>query len=415
MRHLATMALALCCALAPNIAAAQSHGLAAVVNSEPITAYDLSSRLRLAVLTLRVPDRPEIRRRLAPQVLRRLIQERLRVQEATRLKIRINAKQVQTYVLSLERRRGLARGQFLKNFERAGVDPKTVVAQIHSGLLWNQVVARRIAPLVRITDAEIDEVAARMRADKNRVQYRLREIYLPVTTADREATVLRNAQQLMLQLRRGAPFVALARQFSSSSTAAVGGDRGNVFEAQMEPELLSAVRKMRPGQIVGPVRTVTGYYIVQLVSRGTLATGATGAKTLSIANVGFRYKTRRPAERAKAVKAMREIAKVAKTCPAIMAAARQRNTSITRWERKVRVGTLSPAVRGIVQRLKVGQKSRILQTPQAVVVFMRCKEVGRNLPTRAAIRRSLLIQKINTRSQNYLRDLRRAAIIEIRV
>jgi peptidyl-prolyl cis-trans isomerase SurA len=347
--------------------------------------------------------------------LRRLIEERLRVQEATRLKIRINAKQVQTYVLNLERQRGLARGQFLKNFARAGVHSKTVIAQIHSGLLWNQVIARRIAPRVRITDAEIDEVLARMRVDKNRVQYRLREIYLPVSKADREATVLRNAQQLMVQLRRGAPFPALARQFSGSSTAAVGGDRGNVFEAQMEPDMLAAVRKMRPGQIVGPIRTVTGYYIVQLVARGTLASGTTGGKTLSIANVGFRYTTRRPAERAKALKAMREIVKVAKTCPAIMAAARQRNTSITRWERKVQLRTLGTSVRSVIQRLKVGQKSRILQTPRAVVVFMRCKEVRRNLPTRAAIRRSLLIQKINTRSQNYLRDLRRAAIIEIRV
>ena len=415
MKLLAPVALSIVCAVAPSAAVGQSHRLAAVVNNHPITAYDLAARLRLTLLSLRAPDRPDIRRRLAPRVLRQLIMERLKVEEAARLKLRVSPKSVDAYIARLERQRGLAKGQFLRNLKRARIDPTTVVAQIFSGLAWNQVISRRIAPRVRITDAEIEEVLARMNADKNRVQYRLREIYLPVGAAEREGTVLRNAQQLMNQLRRGAPFGALARQFSGSGTAAVGGDRGIVFEAQLEPQLLAAVRKMRPGQIVGPVRTITGYYIVQLIARGTIARGSTGAQTLSIANVGFRFRSRKPAERAKAAKAMARIVKVARTCPAIMAAARQNGANLTRWNRKVPLASLRGPARAVIARLKVRQKSRIVRTPQGVMVFMRCKKAKRNLPTRAAIRRSLLLQKVNTRSLNYLRDLRRAAIIEIRV
>ena len=224
--------------------------------------------------------------------------ERLRVQEAARLRIKVTEQQVLAYLARVERQRGLPRGGFIANLKRARIDPRTVIAQIHAGLAWNQVITRRIAPRIRITPAEIEEVLARMQADKNRVQYRLREIYLPVGASDREPAVLRTAQQIMNQLRRGAPFPALARQFSGSGTAAVGGDRGLVFEAQLEPELLAAVRKMRPGQIIGPVRTITGYYIVQLISRGTLARGNTGVTTISVANVGYRYRT--AAERAKA-------------------------------------------------------------------------------------------------------------------
>ena len=415
MKYLAILALALPVALASSPSSAQSHGLAAVVNNEPITAYDLSARLRLAVLTLRVPDRPAIRRRLAPQVLRQLILERLRIQEARRLNINVTTRQVQEYIAGIERRRGIPRGSFLKNFERAKIDPKTVFTQIYSGLMWNQVVARRIAPRIRITESEIDEVVARMQANKNRVQYRLREIFLPVASSDREPIVLRNAQQLMVQLRRGAPFAALARQFSGSSTAAVGGDRGRVFEAQLAPRLLAAVKKMRPGQIVGPVRTVSGYYIIQLVGRGTLASGNAGTPTISIANVGFRLAGLNAGARAKANRAMARIVRTAKTCPAIMAAARQNGATIARWERSASLRRMSPAVRALVAPLKVRQKSRTIRTPAVTMVFMRCKQVRRNLPTRAAVRRSLLVQKINTRSQNYLRDLRRAAIIEIRV
>jgi peptidyl-prolyl cis-trans isomerase SurA len=415
MRSLAPVAVAIICALAPSVASGQSHGLAAVVNSEPITAFDLASRLRLTMVSLRAPDRPDIKRRLAPQVLRRLIMERLRVQEARRLKIRVSAKQIQAYISRIEQRRGMPKGQFLRNLKRARINPDTVIAQIHAGLAWNQVISRRIAPRVRVTAAEIEEVLARMKADKNRVQYRLREIYLPVNASASEAAVLRNAQQMMNQLRRGAPFAALARQFSGSGTAAVGGDRGQIFEAQLEPELLAAVRKMRPGQIVGPIRTITGYYIIQLIARGTLAKGSAGKNILSIANVGFRFKSRKASGRAKANKAMIKIAKAAKTCPAIMAAARQNGANITRWNRKVPIASIRGPARAIISRLKVGQKSRIVRTRQGIMMFMRCKKIKRDLPTRAAIRRSLLLQKVNTRSLNYLRDLRRSAIIEIRV
>ncbi len=414
MKLLATLSFSICCALAPSAATAQPHRLAAVVNNDPITAFDLSSRLRLAILSLRVPDRPEIRRRLAPRVLRRLIMERLRIQEAVRLKIRVSPDQIQAYITRLEQQRGLPKGQFLRGFNRARINSSTVVAQIYAGLAWNQVIRRRIAPRIRITEGEIEEVLARMKANKNRVQYRLREIYLPVGAAERAATVLRNARQLMNQLRRGAPFGALARQFSGSGTAAVSGDRGVVFEAQLEPELLAAVRKMRPGQIVGPIRTVTGYYIVQLIARGTLVSGSARVNTLSIANVGFRFASRRPADRAKARKAMVRIMNTARTCPAIMAAARQNDANITRWNRNVQAARLRGPARPVITRLKVGQKSRMIQTPQGVMIFMRCKKIKRDLPTRAAIRRSLLLQKVNTRSQHYLRDLRRAAIVEIR-
>ena len=56
--------------------------IAAIVNDELITAYDLESRMKLVILSTRLPNTVEVRRRIRNQVLRSLIDERLQMQEA---------------------------------------------------------------------------------------------------------------------------------------------------------------------------------------------------------------------------------------------------------------------------------------------------------------------------------------------
>ncbi len=77
--------------LAARDAAGQTQGagsrIVAVVNNEAISSQDLADRVRLSILSSGLPDNAETQRRLAPQVLRGLIDERLQVQEARRLRL----------------------------------------------------------------------------------------------------------------------------------------------------------------------------------------------------------------------------------------------------------------------------------------------------------------------------------------
>ena len=68
-------------------ALAQERGdrrIAAIVNRDAITQYDLEQRIRLAGLGARLPETGEARQRLVNDVLRSMINERLQVQEAVR-------------------------------------------------------------------------------------------------------------------------------------------------------------------------------------------------------------------------------------------------------------------------------------------------------------------------------------------
>src|SRR5205823_1182877 len=58
--------------------------IAAVVNDEIISVFDVISRMRMVLLSSNIPDTPETRQKIGAQVLRSLIDERLELQEAKR-------------------------------------------------------------------------------------------------------------------------------------------------------------------------------------------------------------------------------------------------------------------------------------------------------------------------------------------
>ena len=66
-----------------------------MVNDEVISARDLNDRLELVMLTSGIPDSEQARARLAPQVLRSLIEESLQLQEAERLDIEVEESEIE--------------------------------------------------------------------------------------------------------------------------------------------------------------------------------------------------------------------------------------------------------------------------------------------------------------------------------
>jgi peptidyl-prolyl cis-trans isomerase SurA len=83
----------------------------------------------------------------------------------------------------------------------------------------------------------------------------------------------------------------------------------------------------------------------------------------------------------------------------------------------VEVSQLPPDIQKVVQPLQVGQKSAPFRSGDGVVVLMVCDRQGQDdsLRQREMIRRTLEEQRLAAAAQRYLRDLRRAAFVDIRL
>ena len=253
--------------------ARSTEGIAAVVNDDIISISDLTARLQLALISSGLPNTPETRQRLTPQVLRSLVDERLQLQEASRANMSVNAKEIDEAFGRVAEQNRMQRDQLEKMLASQGVPRSTLESQIRATIAWGKLVQRRLRPSIEIGQEEIDAVIQRIQANAGKPEYLAAEIFLAVDTPEREDEVRRLADRLYEQIGQGASFPAVARQFSQSAGATNGGDLGWVQQGQLPDELDTALRQLRPGQATRPIRSVTGYHILLLRDQRTVAGG----------------------------------------------------------------------------------------------------------------------------------------------
>jgi hypothetical protein len=88
-----------------------------------------------------------------------------------------------------------------------------------------------------------------------------------------EAQALEKANDLEKKIKAGGDFSALARTDSDHQQSSTrGGDLGTVVlaDANLTPDIKSALSKLQDGQVSEPVKVPGGYYIFKLISRSKI-------------------------------------------------------------------------------------------------------------------------------------------------
>lgn len=402
----------------PAAHAQQVQRIAAVVNDEIISVRDLRNRIEMVIVTSELPRTNETAQRLAPQVLRNLIDEQLQMQEADRLSVTISDSEMERARSDLEARNGLRPGQFHDFVTQLGIDPGTVERQLRSNLLWSKLVQRRFASQVEISAEEVEETRARLAADVGKEQKRVSEILLTIDDPTKENDIVQLANRLVEQLRGGASFGSVARQFSQAANANVGGDIGWVLSDQLAPELADAVSAMSVGEVSDPIRTIVGYHILQVSDTRVLAKPDPAQTELRLSQVFLPVRPSDNAEQRRTqTEAVRSVTAQATSCEQLATLAREAGSPVAADLGSSRLGALPENLRVQVADLQVGQKTDPIDLPNGVMAVMVCErsDPESNLPEPAQIRRQLENQRFEVLAQRYLRDLRQAAFIETRV
>lgn len=403
----------------PRPAAAQMQmRVAAIVNDDVISLLDVAARVQMIVATSSMPDNNEVRRRLAPQVLRALIDEKIQLQEAERLGMSVTTEEIDAAVADLERRNNVPPGQ-LEAFLRAhNVMPETIRTRLKAELAWQKVVARRLRPRVVVGDDEIDAVLQRIRENAGRTEYRLAEIVLSVPTPDREAEIADAARRLAEQARDGADFAALARAFSDGVTANQGGDVGWVLPGQMAPEIDAFITSAERGAVSDPIRAKDGYHVIRLTDSRRIIGADTASSQVSLKQVFLPVTARADDEDVAArMQQLASLADSVKSCTDLDTAAAKLDDATTTDLGTVAVSDLSPTLRDSVADLDAGQMTAPARTDDGVQVLMVCsrKDAKPTMPSRETIRANLEGQRLEMLAQRYLQDLRRQAFIDVRI
>ncbi len=151
--------------LAPGLASAQALRVVARVNDEASTDFELKQRITFAIRSAGMQETPDLQQRLAPQLLRQMIDERLQIQNSKGLGVRPTEAELNQRVAEIERSAGMQRGQFKQYLQSIGVPYEIAAQQIEAGIAWVKIVRRRVRPQVEVSDAEIDDAQSRIRVN----------------------------------------------------------------------------------------------------------------------------------------------------------------------------------------------------------------------------------------------------------
>lgn len=273
MRMLCVLATLMLTSVLPAPAqAARSEGIVAVVNDAPISASDLGDRLKLMIISSGMPNTPEIQDKLRNQVLNMLIEENLQMQEAQQLNIVVEPAEVETGFASIAQQNQISVEQFKGMIQRSGIPLRTLEQQIRSQIAWGKVIQRKLRPQIEISESDIDERQRFLESSIGKAQYQVAEIFLPVDSTTQEAEVLALAQRLSREMtEKRAPFPQVANQFSQGAAAARGGDLGWVQDGQLPDPLNALLGTMKEGDLSAPTRSLTGYHILLLRGKRSVA------------------------------------------------------------------------------------------------------------------------------------------------
>jgi peptidyl-prolyl cis-trans isomerase SurA len=396
---------------------AQETRIAAVVNDDVISVGDLTARMRLVFASSNIPDTPETRQRVARQVVRILIDEKLEMQEAKRLAIKVSDDEVNTALNNIAAQNNLTKEKLEATLESHGVPHFTLVDQVTATLAWGKVVRQNLNRVTPISDEEIDGAIAHLRETEGQPRARVAEIFLAVSNPQQEDEVHRFADQLYEQLRAGGHFSALAQQFSQSATAAVGGDIGWVSPSQLSSEVGNAVEHLNPGELSAPIRAAGGYYLILVTDKQTGGQAEDDTR-VSLVQIMFPLAANAsPAERQKVTEQASAIGKQAKSCGEMTKLGHEQAPQTSGELGKVRVGDLPVELRKTVLGLQIAEASPPVPLRGGVGVLMVCdrQNAANAVPTREEMADTLARERFESLAQRYLRDLRRAAFVDMRV
>ncbi len=389
----------------------------ALVNGDVITDTDLEQRLNLVIAANGGKVGDDERARLRLQVLRNLIDERLQIQEAKAKEITVEGKDIDDTFGRVAKNFKRTSGTFDGYLRERGASATTLRQQIRAELAWNRLLRRKVEPFVNVGDDEVQQVIAQLQKAKGQEEYRVGEIFLAAPVGQ-DSAQMATATNIVSQVRQGGSFVAYARQFSESASAATGGDLGWMRAAQLPESESGVLAALKPGQVSEPVHVSGGIAVLALVDKRQVLVADPENAMLSLKQLSLEFKggvTREIGEQA--VAKLTAATKNLGGCGRVETVAKSIGAEASAND-SLRLKDMPEALRGIVSKLRVGEATppfgSATEGVRVLVLCGRDDTAAPKPPTFDEVYNQMNDQRVGLAARRYLRDLRRDAIIDYR-
>jgi len=256
-------------ALHPSLSPAQViDGIAAVVNEEVITTFELDKEYQLMQKEQeKLPAGEKMGLRNA--ALNRLVDKKLIDQKIRELDIKVMDDEIKLAIDDVKKQNHMDQEALVQALAGQGLSFEQYRAQLKEQLERLRLMSQEVRSKIQVGDAEVREYYDANRAKYGAVeQFRARHIFFKIDRKGGAAELARVealAAGVLKQARAGKDFAELAKTYSNDPAAAKdGGDLGTFKKADMLPEIGDSVAAMKQGEISELVLSQAGLHIIKL-------------------------------------------------------------------------------------------------------------------------------------------------------
>jgi parvulin-like peptidyl-prolyl isomerase len=242
----------------------ESQEAVATVNGKKIYMKDFREKIKF------IDDSRELTKEeiygLKKEILGKMIERELILQEAARLGIRVSKEEIEKRVEVLLA--DYSPKELDVTLKREEIDFEKWKKRAEEDLMIDKVIYLQINSKVSLKDEDLQKYYEQHKEEFNQPG-QVRALHIVVETEQ-------EAKEILKSLNKGGDFSQIAREKSISPDAKNGGDLGFFSEGQMPKEFDDAVSKLKKGETSNVVRTPYGYHIFKVTDRV-----AGGMKTFS--------------------------------------------------------------------------------------------------------------------------------------
>lgn len=247
-------------------------GIAVIVNDDVVTNNEIELRTNDFIKKIRASKLTgkEISA-LRKQVTERIVRDKVQLQHANRLGMKIDDVELNRMLERLAQSNGLSLKQMRRKIEADGLPFSRFREQSRDELIIKQLQQRMVASKVNVTDQEVEQFITNKRNKKSRnAKYQLRHILIgtPEAASPEDIQQARvEVEKIIAKLNKGTSFKKLAINQSDGRNALQGGDLGWRNAGELPEVFVDAIENIDVGENSGIIRSASGFHVLKLENK----------------------------------------------------------------------------------------------------------------------------------------------------
>ena len=246
--------------------------IVAIVNEDVITRKELNEAIKTAVdrfqlQGIQLPDQQTMEN----QVLESIVTKRIQLQHAKEVGLSVSESEIDETVHRIAEDNKLSLQEFFSVLEKDGISFNKFRDEIREEMIMARLKEREVKNQVNVTEGEVDNFLKTQETSAvGNDEYQLAHILILVAENMNSEQIQQKSQRADLalaKLKQGVDFAQVAAEFSDAPDATKGGIIDWRPISQMGPKFAELLSPLQPGQLTPVVQSPSGFHIFKLLGR----------------------------------------------------------------------------------------------------------------------------------------------------